>query len=103
MNDQPLRDIGEDPSLLLVDDDEPFLRRLARAMEKRGWFRSRGKGKGKGNGKGKGKGKRTGWSQKVGEARCGNCGEKGHPGPQGSKSFIPYDKKALFPVRQDGA
>lgn len=30
-------EIGEDPSLLLVDDDEPFLRRLARAMEKRGF------------------------------------------------------------------
>lgn len=29
--------IGEDPSLLLVDDDEPFLRRLAKAMEKRGF------------------------------------------------------------------
>lgn len=30
-------DLGEDKSLLLVDDDEPFLRRLARAMEKRGF------------------------------------------------------------------
>jgi len=30
-------EIGEDKSLLLVDDDEPFLRRLARAMEKRGF------------------------------------------------------------------
>lgn len=30
-------EIGEDPSLLLVDDDESFLRRLARAMEKRGF------------------------------------------------------------------
>jgi len=30
-------EIGSDPSLLLVDDDEPFLRRLARAMEKRGF------------------------------------------------------------------
>ena len=29
--------IGEDRSLLLVDDDEPFLRRLAKAMEKRGF------------------------------------------------------------------
>ena len=29
--------IGPDPSLLLLDDDEPFLRRLARAMEKRGF------------------------------------------------------------------
>lgn len=32
-----MADIGEDKSLLLVDDDEPFLRRLARAMEKRGF------------------------------------------------------------------
>ncbi|EPX84409.1 Response regulator [Rubellimicrobium thermophilum DSM 16684] len=29
--------IGPDPSLLLVDDDEPFLKRLARAMERRGF------------------------------------------------------------------
>jgi two-component system response regulator RegA len=29
--------IAGDPSLLLVDDDEPFLRRLAKAMEKRGF------------------------------------------------------------------
>jgi len=28
--------IGDDPSLLIVDDDEAFLRRLAKAMEKRG-------------------------------------------------------------------
>lgn len=28
---------GEDPSLLLVDDDKPFLTRLARAMETRGF------------------------------------------------------------------
>lgn len=32
-----LRDIGEDNTLLLLDDDEPFLRRLAKAMEKRGF------------------------------------------------------------------
>ena len=32
-----MAEIGEDKSLLLVDDDEPFLRRLARAMEKRGF------------------------------------------------------------------
>ena len=32
-----LRDIGPAKSLLLVDDDEPFLRRLQRAMEKRGF------------------------------------------------------------------
>ncbi|RYG91304.1 ActR/PrrA/RegA family redox response regulator transcription factor [Loktanella sp. IMCC34160] len=30
-------DLGEDTSLLLVDDDEAFLKRLARAMEKRGF------------------------------------------------------------------
>ena len=30
-------EIGEDKSLLLVDDDEPFLKRLAKAMEKRGF------------------------------------------------------------------
>ncbi|AUH33205.1 ActR/PrrA/RegA family redox response regulator transcription factor [Paracoccus tegillarcae] len=29
--------IGDDPSLLLVDDDENFVKRLARAMEKRGF------------------------------------------------------------------
>ena len=29
--------LEEDPSLLLVDDDEPFVRRLSRAMEKRGF------------------------------------------------------------------
>ncbi|NNF24183.1 MAG: ActR/PrrA/RegA family redox response regulator transcription factor [Rhodobacteraceae bacterium] len=32
-----MQNIGEDNSLLLVDDDEPFLKRLARAMEKRGF------------------------------------------------------------------
>ncbi|PIE09138.1 MAG: two-component system response regulator [Rhodobacterales bacterium] len=37
MADQELHEIGEDKTLLLVDDDEPFLRRLARAMEKRGF------------------------------------------------------------------
>jgi len=35
--DRTLREIGPDASLLLVDDDEPFLRRLERAMEKRGF------------------------------------------------------------------
>jgi two-component system response regulator RegA len=35
--ERTLRDIGQDKSLLLVDDDEPFLRRLERAMEKRGF------------------------------------------------------------------
>lgn len=30
-------DLGPDPSLLLVDDDEVFLKRLARAMERRGF------------------------------------------------------------------
>lgn len=37
MPDTPLNDIGSDNSLLIVDDDEPFLKRLARAMEKRGF------------------------------------------------------------------
>ncbi len=32
-----MQELGEDTSLLLVDDDEPFLRRLAKAMEKRGF------------------------------------------------------------------
>jgi len=30
-------DLGSDPSLLLVDDDEAFVRRLGKAMEKRGF------------------------------------------------------------------
>ena len=30
-------DLGADPTLLLVDDDEVFLKRLARAMERRGF------------------------------------------------------------------
>ncbi|MFK7836978.1 MAG: ActR/PrrA/RegA family redox response regulator transcription factor [Sulfitobacter sp.] len=34
---QDATSIGPDRSLLLVDDDEPFLRRLAKAMEKRGF------------------------------------------------------------------
>ena len=37
MAETALKDIGEDKSLLIVDDDEPFLKRLARAMEKRGF------------------------------------------------------------------
>ena len=37
MTERALRDIGDDKSLLLVDDDEPFVRRLARAMERRGF------------------------------------------------------------------
>lgn len=37
MADSASQDIGPDKSLLLVDDDEPFLRRLAKAMEKRGF------------------------------------------------------------------
>ncbi|MFV2051222.1 ActR/PrrA/RegA family redox response regulator transcription factor [Aliiroseovarius sp. YM-037] len=37
MTEHDLHDIGDDKSLLLVDDDEPFLRRMARAMEKRGF------------------------------------------------------------------
>jgi two-component system response regulator RegA len=37
MAERELDELGEDRSLLIVDDDEPFLRRLARAMEKRGF------------------------------------------------------------------
>ena len=37
MSDSTMEDLGEDKSLLLVDDDEPFLKRLAKAMEKRGF------------------------------------------------------------------
>ena len=37
MAENALQEIGPDKSLLLVDDDEPFLRRLAKAMEKRGF------------------------------------------------------------------
>jgi two-component system response regulator RegA len=37
MGERELEDLGEDRSLLIIDDDEPFLRRLARAMEKRGF------------------------------------------------------------------
>ncbi len=37
MTETTAKAIGDDPSLLLVDDDEPFLRRLARAMGKRGF------------------------------------------------------------------
>ena len=34
---EDMQDIGEHRTLLLVDDDEAFLRRLAKAMEKRGF------------------------------------------------------------------
>ena len=37
MAEANLEEIGPDKSLLLVDDDEPFLKRLAKAMEKRGF------------------------------------------------------------------
>ncbi|MGD9295132.1 MAG: ActR/PrrA/RegA family redox response regulator transcription factor [Roseobacter sp.] len=37
MPDTQLMEIGADKSILLLDDDEPFLRRLAKAMEKRGF------------------------------------------------------------------
>ena len=37
MADTDTPDLGPDRSLLLVDDDAPFLNRLARAMEKRGF------------------------------------------------------------------
>ena len=38
MADQDHPDLGTDKSLLLVDDDEAFVRRLARAMERRGFI-----------------------------------------------------------------
>lgn len=38
MAEAEFADIGEDRSLLLVDDDEPFVKRLAKAMEKRGFL-----------------------------------------------------------------
>jgi two-component system, response regulator RegA len=38
MTEHDIADIGEDRSLLLVDDDEPFVKRLAKAMEKRGFL-----------------------------------------------------------------
>ena len=37
MNAENAARIGEDPSLLLVDDDEIFVTRLSRAMERRGF------------------------------------------------------------------
>lgn len=37
MSENVAYELGEDRSILLVDDDEPFLKRLARAMEKRGF------------------------------------------------------------------
>jgi two-component system response regulator RegA len=37
MSDTAEAAIGPDKTLLILDDDEPFLRRLARAMEKRGF------------------------------------------------------------------
>ena len=38
MPDSDTMEIGEDKTILLLDDDEPFLRRLAKAMEKRGFI-----------------------------------------------------------------
>ena len=37
VSERTYQDLGEDPSLLLVDDYDPFLKRLAKAMEKRGF------------------------------------------------------------------
>ena len=37
MADEDFAELGPDRTLLLVDDDEPFLKRLAKAMEKRGF------------------------------------------------------------------
>jgi two-component system, response regulator RegA len=38
MAEEVLADIGPDRTLLLVDDDESFVKRLARAMERRGFI-----------------------------------------------------------------
>ena len=38
MGEETGAELGPDRSLLLVDDDEPFLKRLAKAMEKRGFL-----------------------------------------------------------------
>ena len=38
MADDLIADLGADRTLLLVDDDEPFVKRLAKAMEKRGFL-----------------------------------------------------------------
>ena len=37
MTDRAFQEVGPDNSLLLVDDDEAFLKRLGKAMEKRGF------------------------------------------------------------------
>lgn len=38
MAEDAVADLGPDRTLLLVDDDEPFVKRLAKAMEKRGFI-----------------------------------------------------------------
>ena len=38
MSEDLAADLGPDRTLLLVDDDEPFVKRLAKAMEKRGFL-----------------------------------------------------------------
>ena len=38
MAEDLIADLGADRTLLLVDDDEPFVKRLAKAMEKRGFL-----------------------------------------------------------------
>jgi two-component system response regulator RegA len=38
MTEGEMADLGEERTLLLVDDDEPFVKRLAKAMEKRGFL-----------------------------------------------------------------
>ena len=38
MVEDSVADLGPDRTLLLVDDDEPFVKRLAKAMEKRGFL-----------------------------------------------------------------
>ncbi len=38
MNNLIEYNLGNDPSLLILDDDEPFTRTLGRAMERRGFL-----------------------------------------------------------------
>jgi len=47
MDTPDLLPIGDDPSLLIVDDDAAFRNRLARAMEGRGFAVSRGQSGGR--------------------------------------------------------
>ena len=86
MANPALPEIGPDKSLLLVDDDEPFLRRLAKAMEKRGFEieNDRGKNLSRPN-PGKQGGGILRLSLQIGE--CGQSPEGGTFGADGAKVF----------------